>query len=332
MRRLVGAIIVISLIALLVWGFLQGRKESAAERELDQPVKAPARVSEQDGSAVVRLDAAALSHGGIRVEALPGSKRRARLRAFGRVVEVQPLSDLRVNLTKARAAASESQRDVVRQQTLFAQGQGVSKEAVQEAEAKARAEGAVVQGFVAQAQEEWGSVIGDWIANDAPELQTLLQLKTLLLLVSLPSGVAAPSPPAEALIESTSGKTTSAQFVSAALRTDPRLQGASFFYTTAAQGSDLLPGMNVTLFLPIGPEKTGVVVPAAAAVWWQGKAWVYVETRPQEFQRRGVETDFPVEHGWFVTSDLAAGERVVTRGAQLLLSEEFRDQIEKPGD
>lgn len=332
MRRLLGGTLVIVLIALLLWGFLQGRKESAAERKLDQPVPAPSRVSEENGNTFVRLDAAALARSAIQVEPLAAAKQRARLRAFGTVVEVQALSDLRVNLTKARAAALESQRDVVRQQTLYAKGQGVSKEAVQEAEAKARAEEAVVQGFVTQGHEEWGNVVGEWIGNDAPELETLLQLKTLLLLVSLPSGVTPPAPPAEALIESARGKTVSAQLVSPALRTDPRLQGASYFYTTPAKDSGLLPGMNVTMFLPVGPELTGVVVQAGAVVRWQGKAWVYVETRPHEFQRTEVATDFPVEGGWFVGSGLAAGNGLVIGGAQLLLSEEFRSQIGKPGD
>lgn len=332
MRRLLGVTILIAVVGLVIWGFVQGRKESAAEHELEQPVKAPARVSEQGGGAVVRLDPAAFSNSGIQLEALAASSQRARIRAFGTVVEMQSLSVLRVNLTKARAAALESQRDVVRQQTLYAAGQGVAKEAVQEAEAKARAEEAVVQGFITQGHEEWGNVIGEWIANDAPELQTLLQLKTLLLLVSLPSGVTPASPPVEALIESTNGKTTGAHLVSPALRTDPRLQGASFFYATPAGDSGLLPGMNVTLFLPVGPERAGVVVPADAVVWWQGKTWTYVETSPHEFRRREVVTDFPVAHGWFVAGRLAADDRVVTRGAELLLSEEFRAQIDKPGD
>ena len=241
------------------------------------------------------LDQSTISRSGIKVEALATTKRRTQTRAYGTAVDLQPLIDLRVSLTKARAAASESQRDFVRQQSLYAAGQGVSKEAVQEAEVVARADEAAVQSFTSQAHQQWGDVIAEWISTGAPELETLFQVQNVLLLVSLPSDISTAESPELALIETSPGKMTSARFVSRALRTDPRLQGQSFFYTAAAKDSGLLPGMNVNILMPLGPESAGVVVPGAAAVWWQGKAWVYVESRPNEFTRCEIATDFPVE-------------------------------------
>ena len=81
-------------------------------------------------------------------------------------------------------------------------------------------------------------------------------------------------------------------------------------------------------YLPIGPTVQGVMIPAAAVVWWQGKAWVYVQTDPNHFVRRELSTETPVPEGWFVGTGLAAGDSIVVRGAQLLLSEEFRAQIQ----
>ncbi len=320
------------LIALLVWAFTKGREERASESENERPIKTSSRISIRDGRTVVSLDQSTISRSGIKVEPLTPANRRTQTRAYGIAVDLQPLSDLRVSLTKARAAAAESQRDFARQQALYTAGQGVSKEAVQEAQAVATADDAAVEGFTTQAHQQWGDVIAEWISDGAPELETLFQVQNVLLLVSLPSNVSVTEPPEVALIETSPGKVNSAHFVSRALRTDPRLQGESFFYTTAAKDSGLLPGMNVNALMPLGPESAGVVVPGTVAVWWQGKAWVYVETRPNEFTRCEIATDFPVEQGWFVTSGLAAGERIVTTGAQLLLSEEFRAQIEAPGD
>ena len=102
----------------------------------------------------------------------------------------------------------------------------------------------------------------------------------------------------------------------------------SFFYLAPARPQGLLPGMNVLAYLPIGPPVQGVMVPAAAVVWWQGKAWVYVQTDPNHFVRRELSTETPVPEGWFVGTGLAAGDSIVVRGAQLLLSEEFRAQIQ----
>ena len=69
-------------------------------------------------------------------------------------------------------------------------------------------------------------------------------------------------------------------------------------------------------------------VPADAVVWWQGRAWVYVQIDPQRFARREIPADAPVPGGWFLSKGIDAGDRVVNRGAQQLLSEEFRSQIE----
>jgi acyl dehydratase len=57
-----------------------------------------------------------------------------------------------------------------------------------------------------------------------------------------------------------------------------------------------------------------------------GKAWVYVQTADDLFARREVVLEEPTAEGWF-TRSLAGGNRIVTIGAQTLLSEEFKSQI-----
>ena len=57
-----------------------------------------------------------------------------------------------------------------------------------------------------------------------------------------------------------------------------------------------------------------------------GKAWVYVQTAPDLFARREVALEEQTAEGWF-TRSLLPGDRVVTTGAQTLLSEEFKSQI-----
>jgi hypothetical protein len=86
--------------------------------------------------------------------------------------------------------------------------------------------------------------------------------------------------------------------------------------------------MNVLAFVPAGPSRPGVMVPARAAVWWQGKASVYLEKGTGHFVRREIPTETPVGEGWFVTGGFSPGDKVVVKGAQLLQSEEFRSQIQ----
>ena len=81
------------------------------------------------------------------------------------------------------------------------------------------------------------------------------------------------------------------------------------------------------------PQSAGdnaVVVPNAAVVQWEGLAWAFVERQPNSYVRTRVMTDHPVPGGYVVTaatSGLHPGDLVVTRGAQQLLSEEFRTHV-----
>lgn len=85
-----------------------------------------------------------------------------------------------------------------------------------------------------------------------------------------------------------------------------------------------------------------LLVPADAVVQWAGLAWAYVQRAPGRFVRVRVDTSEPVRGGWIVRGatratpeTLAAGDGVVVRGAQQLLSAEFssrlpHDEDEKP--
>ncbi|MCK9912242.1 hypothetical protein MXD81_24015, partial [Microbacteriaceae bacterium K1510] len=84
-------------------------------------------------------------------------------------------------------------------------------------------------------------------------------------------------------------------------------------------------------FLANGKPVDGVIVPATAIVWWAGRAWVYRRTGDDTFTRLEIPVDMPAEQdGGFVVPAhlLADNDDVVITGAQMLLSEEFRSQIQ----
>jgi multidrug efflux pump subunit AcrA (membrane-fusion protein) len=95
-----------------------------------------------------------------------------------------------------------------------------------------------------------------------------------------------------------------------------------------SNSSALATGEAVTGFIKVaGDAQSGVVVPRNAVLRKDGATWVYVQTGDDEFTRREVSIERPGADGWFVTRGMATGDKVVTVGAQQLLSEEVKGQI-----
>lgn len=341
LKTLLAIIGVIGIGALLVWAFVQGRQELASEQERERPVKAPLRVSSKDGESVVKVDQATQNKSGITLAPLKPVTHQEELKAYGMVLDLQPLVDLRnsfatakAQLEKARASLDASRKEYERVKALQ-DNRNVSVKVFQAAEAawhsdEASARAAeialnVIQGTVRQ---RWGAVLARWLFDGSKEFDRLTQRQDVLLQITLPPGSALSSTPRTARIQSPEGKLASASFVSPSPTTDPRIQGTSLFYLAKAEATDLLPGMNVLAYLANGSRSQGVIIPAAAVVWWQGKAWIYTQKDSDRFVRREIPTDASVEDGWFVGKGLSPNDRIVTTGAQLLLSEELRSQIQ----
>ncbi len=311
-----------------------------ADDEDETPASAPPRVATRGAETVVALDAETLARGAVAVEPLQAVSRRAEADAFGSVLDLADLADARgawtaaaERIAKDRAALAASRAEFERMTTLHAQERIVSDKDLDAAtaayradEAELRAAEGALEALRAVARQRWGEVVAGWVERGSPRLDALLGHRERLVQLTLPPGSAIASPPATATLRVTRGVNVEAQLVSPAPATDARVQGESFFYTAPAVPA-LPPGATVGGALPVGEPASGAVVPASAVVWWQGRAWVYLEEGAGRFARREVATDAPVPGGWFVTSGVAAGDRVVVRGAQLLLSEEGRAAV-----
>ena len=179
-------------------------------------------------------------------------------------------------------------------------------------------------------QLRWGPVIANWLEQGSPQFDALMAQKMFLLQVASTVAVKLPAS-RPAIVRFGDGTHRAAQWISVFPQVDPRLQTASSLYLVSAH-HDIVPGMNLPVFLPAGPPQTGMIVPSGAVVWWQGNAWFYLEKSPGEFVREEISTSNPVSGGWFMTEGIDPEGRIVTSGAQTLLSEEFRSQIQPDQD
>lgn len=85
---------------------------------------------------------------------------------------------------------------------------------------------------------------------------------------------------------------------------------------TATSIEGVIPGSIVTLYLASStPEESGVAVPRTALVEEMGNFFVFVQNSPVSFEKRSVTVGVTDGVNVRITSGIAAGERVVTKGA-----------------
>lgn len=118
-----------------------------------------------------------------------------------------------------------------------------------------------------------------------------------------------------------------AALVGPAAEADPITRRPTYLYRAAHRWSAAVPGTRVDALVPEGPALAGVLMPDAAVIQWEGLAWAYVLREPGSFARLRVATDRPTTGGWVVGHPWLPGDSVVVRGAQELLSEEFRARV-----
>lgn len=323
---------------LAIWGFVEGREEVAAEAEVEGAIPMRSRVLVQVDGIAVELDEEARKRAGIRVASVRLAHRSGEVEALATVLSPQELIDLRkagaaarAEVERARAAARASRREYERMKALHGDDFNVSTKALDAAQAQWQADEAAAQGaVVAQdavtlgARQRWGAALAAAVADDAARFRRLADGREVLLRVAVPAGAALSVPPATVGVVAGDGQLRDAVLISPAPQADPRIQGPTFFYAAAAGG--LLPGTTLPARLLVGAERSGGIVPADAVVWWQGKAWYYVQGDADRFVRRELVDAQPVAEGWFVAALEAV--QVVVGGAQMLLSEELRSQIQ----
>jgi hypothetical protein len=332
--RSVGAFL-IAVLMLTFLGACSNRFDRADTNRQDQAKKSPAQVSIENGQTVLTLDTPTQNRLGVEVVTLATTVSRQQLTSPAVVLSVQALAASRnsyvamqAQLQKSRVAADVAHKEYTRLKTLFEGNQNISEKSLQSAQGAFETNEAEVRGEEQQLnlqesvlRQEWGSVAAKWTVEGSPELQRILDQRELLVQMTIPSGTTLEAPRSISL-EMTGGTRTEASLVSIFPKVDPRIQGRSFLYLAQARPG-LAPGANLVAHLSAGREMKGLIVPASSVVWSEGKAWIYEQTDPNRFSRRAVATDNPIEKGFVVTQGFSPGDRVVSQGAQALLSAEL---------
>jgi hypothetical protein len=303
-------------------------EEAAASAVAEK--KEESRVSHgTNGETIIKLDAETQKRMGLQTAALSAAQLSPEIKGYGRVLDAAPLAALVADLTAASAASAASQAELDRLKTLAAQN-NASARALQTAEAAAVRDQTQTEAARLRLLASWGDALAT--RQDLPALvRSLGSLDSALIQLNLSPDQSLKDPPTRAQIVTLSDETKpiAAQFLGPAPAIDPQVQGRGFLFLISPNPTRLAPGAAVTGYINVpGEPQSGVAVPRTAIVRFNGTAWVYVQTGNETFERTEAKLERPLQDSWLVREGLKPGAKVVTTGAQELLSEELKGQEE----
>jgi biotin carboxyl carrier protein len=266
------------------------------------------------------------------------------------------LTKVKADLLAARVAQSTSAAAYRREKSLYAHNKAVSLQRVQAAQAafagaRARVQ-ADVQSIAAISQQlktkaggflplpifQSGMITailahpGEAVAADQP-LLTTEDFHTLLAAVALPAVDSGHVAMGTVIQVRALGhkRWLKARPLMLGPQVDKQTRGLSVLYVINNHGT-LRPGMALTALVPETARSVRMtIIPRSAVVWWRGERWIYLKRGSGVFIMRELRKAKVVPNGYAVANgDFTAG-RIVTKGAQLLMTIELSSTIKKAG-
>ncbi len=341
--RLLAAILLLLAIggglALVAHAYV-GQTKADDSDEDESIANPPTRVTMKNGMAVLTLSPADVQNAGIECAPLKPTPGEEAVLGYATVLDPTPLAELNSQYADADAQVKSataklliSQAALQRAQVLYKDQQNISAAQLQSAQSNSDTDQALLAAARARlaslaetARQAWGDVLGAALADHAPLVGDLIARRDYVLKVTLPPDVVINAPPETAIATLYGRIRVPLRYVSLATAVNPKLQGVSYLYVAAAR-DELLPGLNLDVSMAVKSARPGLVVPNSSVIWLEGQAWIYVRSDANTFIRREISPNRPAADDGYIVTDLPAGTEVVVRGAQMLLSEEFRAQV-----
>lgn len=280
-----------------------------------------------NGETFLHLDAKTQTLMGLRVSPLAAVKLQPEVKGYGRVLDPAPLAALLTEVAYAETAVDVSKKELSRVKQLYEHGQNTSQRALEVAEGAVRRDEIALDGARMKVMVGWGEAFmpGPKLAQ---MLESLVSRRIALVRVDLPLAESLKAAPTGGRLASLNSPEAmaDAQLLGPAPSTDPQMQGQGFLFLQ--QTNPLPPGAAVVAWLTIpGGAESGVMVPREALLRHEGRAFIYLQTSNDTFQRKEVALGRPSGAGWFMDKGLKPQDKVVVVGAQQLLSEELKGQM-----
>ncbi len=343
------AIIIVTLFGMLVF-YGKDEYETFIQSAEEEEIETPDHITYVEGKTIIEVNAATQQQSAIITTPLQATSFQENILSYGKVLSIAHLVDLRTQYLTILADTQIHEQAVLAKQQeydrLYALNQDdknvadklviQAKQALNAEQTKLTVVRSKAQHMVDNMRQRWGNRLAALATQTkSPTLDRLIQNETVLIEVTLPFKAHRPQAGSNITLAPTSAlqKTFKAAYLSAAPgNSNQSMQGKTYFYLASATFLRADMPLKVLDYTTLGQAAEGVFIPNKAVVWYAGKPWVYQKTNDTTFMRLPINNDTEIDDGWFYQGSLHANDEIVTSGAQLLLSEEFKYQITNEND
>ncbi|HUR93419.1 MAG TPA: HlyD family efflux transporter periplasmic adaptor subunit [Gemmatimonadales bacterium] len=310
-------IVALAVAAWLVTLYREHRREISLGAARDEPVVAPSRLVEDKGAVVVALDTAEVRRLGLRVVPLELVAGEPKERLIGEVVpELERTAVLRAPVAGRLTLPPGSRWPGL--------GERVAAGAAVGQVSDARPLSMPIAGVVTSVGAQPGALVtaGQSLLEIADYSRPVVRVVWLERMSPTPARRVAVGP-------SDTGSRVDARLIGPAPEADLTTRRPAYLYRAAHSWPGAAPGVPVVVYVPgsARPRGDALVIPDAAVVQWEGLTWAYRRRGPGRFERLRVATAEHTTGGWVAGPPFTRTDSVVVRGAEELLSEEFRARV-----
>lgn len=314
--------------------------ETATDNDDEEADSGRDRIRIIDGYKAIVLDEEMLRSAGLATEQLASRSFRPEFTTYAEVIDIDPVVTLKteyVNLLAEKRVlqnAVKNQREILERAEALHKARSLSTSELdlqranyEQKTAELHAMSTRIENLGYKVRSEWGDVIGDLIlkSDREQEFNRLAMHRTSLVMLSLPKNRTFNPDSQDVYVSYNSKRDNAVRAVyldDARLASNP-LYGESYIYLVESE--KLRPGMHLFAWIEETEEAvSGLFVPGSAVIWYANEPWIYIQHDGNVFVRIPLTNGRKMENGWLLTNGIEKNERVVTRGGQTLLSEEFK--------
>lgn len=293
---------------------------------LPGPSAEPASEAPAPATEGITLEPAERAWAGVQVATLQAASVTTEQHGYARGIDVGALAAIDAESQMARATASASGAEAARLQSLYAADQSASLRSVEAARAQAASDRIRID----LARRRVGLEYGAGLARLGPGgvhalVSEVANGNAALVRIDIPGAFLTVG---QSVRVGGDEGASMVRILGPAAAADAKLQTAgALAIVRGPLAQTMLTGRILPASMAGGAAKSGVVVPRAAIVRWQGARWVYRQAG-SGFERVELVGGEPTEAGWLVTEGLSAGDKIAIAGAGSLLAVERGGEAE----